>query len=590
MIWQAWFTLFVVIALIVALVREVARTDILVLGALTAVLLAGVVTPEEAFSGFSNPAVITIGALYVVAAGIQRTGVLGVIDRFVTGADVRLPGLLLRLLTPVAFLSSFLNNTPVVAMLIPRVQAIAERTQIPVSKLLMPLSFATIAGGMTTLIGTSTNLIASGLVEDAGYRSFGLFEFAWIGLPATFFALGYLAFVGHRLLPAGKPTNGRATREARRYQFELKVPAASRLVGMNIAEAELRALQDAYLIHIERDSRVIGPASPDEVLHPGDVLTFSGETAAMDRLLQRPDLQRNVNGIPHVDPADGLPLFEAVVSAHSTLVGRTLRQVGFRDRYQGVVLAIHRRNEQLRGALGNIPLKPGDLLLIEARAGFDARWNQHADFYLVAPHRHARLLAPLSQKAPIAMLLVVAMIGLNVLGVLPLATAAIGAAMGMQVLGCLRSQQVRRAIDLPVMLTIAGAFGLGQAVETSGLAAVIASGISGVALGFGPLAVVAALYVATVILTEIVTNNAAVVLMIPIALVTAAQAGMDPHAVALVVTVAASASFISPLGYQTNLMVMGAGGYRVKDYFRAGLPLAVGIMLITMLVVYLKWL
>lgn len=589
MAWQAWFTLVVILGLIVALVREVARTDLLVLGTLAILLIAGIVTPDEAFAGFSNPAIITIGALYVVAAGIQRTGVLAILDRLVVKPGIGLPALLLRLLTPVALMSSFLNNTPVVAMLIPRLQAISERLGIPVSKLLIPLSYATIVGGMTTLIGTATNLVAAGLVKAAGITEFGMFEFAWIGVPAMIFTLLYLAFFGHRLLPAGTSVNGRAKHDARHYQFELKVPLTSPLAGKSIAEAELRALQDAYLIRIERDSRIIGPTTPEEILLPGDVLTFSGQSTAMDRLLLRRDLERNVDGIPQASPEDGLPLFEAVVSSYSSLVGRTLREIGFRDRYQGVVLAIHRQDEQLHGALGNIPLKPGDLLLIEARPGFDKRWNHHTDFYLVAPHRHARPLPPLSRKAPVALLLLAAMILSNVLGLLPLATAALGAAMGMVLLGCLRSQELRRSVEVSVMLTIAAAFGIGQAVEASGLAATLAHSIATHALPFGPIAVLFALYMGTMLLTEIITNSAAVVLMIPIAIAAGVDAGINPHALALTVTVAASASFLSPLGYQTNLMVMGAGGYRIKDYFRAGFPLSLGIMVITIAVVYLKW-
>lgn len=589
MTWPAWFTLAVAVALVVGLVRDLVRADLLVLGTLGVLLLGGVVTPEAAFAGFANPSVVTIGALFVVAAGVERTGVLSGLDRLIMPRHARLPTVLLRLLAPVALLSSFLNNTPVVAMLIPRVQAVAARTGIPASKLLIPLSYAAMAGGMATLIGTSTNLVADGLLRQAGYQGFGLFEFAWVGVPAALFAVAYLAFAVHRLLPAGVPTGGQAAHAARSYQFELKVPAASVLVGQTIAEADLRALEDAYLIHIRRDHRVIGPASPAEVLQAGDVLTFSGQPAAMERLLLRPGLARKASRMPHENGREELPLFEAVVSAHSSLVGRTLREVGFRDRYQGVVLAIHRRSEQLRGALGTVPLQAGDLLLVEARPGFDARWNHHQDFYLVAPCRGERLLPPLSRKGPVALLLLAGMIGLNVTGLLPLTTAAIAAAMGMVVLGCLPGTSLRRSVDLSVLVTIAAAFGVGNAVEASGLAGALAHGLTDAAQGLGPLAVLAALYLATMLLTEIITNSAAAVLMVPIALAAAVEGGLDPRASVLTVAIAASASFLTPIGYQTNLMVMGAGGYRARDYFRAGLPLSLGIMAITLAVVYLKW-
>lgn len=586
--WEAWFTLGVIIALVYALVREVLRVDLTVLSALGLLLLAGVVTPLEAFSGFSDPAVITIAALYVLAAGIHRTGVLSSIDRFLVARKPKLTGTLVRVMLPTAFMSAFLNNTPVVAMLMPRLQSVAQRTGLSASKLLMPLSFAAITGGMITLIGTSTNLIASGLLVDAGYRGFGLFEFAWIGIPATGFVMLYMSLVGHRLIPRSEPARGEG-QGTRDYQFELRVPQNSRLVGKTVSGANLRALGDAYLVHIRRDGHMIGPVTPDEPLQSADVLTFSGRTTAMERLLEQTDLRANVDGATVHDGNSEIPLFEAVVAASSSLVGKTLKDVGFREKYQGVVLAIHRQDESLRGALGNVELKPGDLLLIEARPGFDHIWSQsQADFYLVTPK--SQILPGVSKKAPIALGLLVAMVLLNVTGVLPLATAAFAAALGTVLFGCLRGTELRKSIDATVMLTIAGAFGIGHAVQASGLANAVGHAIVAGLPGAAPILILVVLYMGTAILTEVVTNSAAIVVMLPIAIAAAVDLGVDPRAVALTVTIAASASFLSPLGYQTNLMVMGAGGYRFNDFFRVGLPISIGILGITMAVVFWRWL
>lgn len=586
--WEAWLTLATILVLIVALVREWARIDITMLCALGVLLSAGVVSPREAFSGFSDPAVITIASLYVVAAGIHRTGVLSSLDRFFVSPSGSVTVLLFRITAPVAALSALLNNTPVVAMLMPRLQAVARKTGISASKLLMPLSFAAIAGGMITLIGTSTNLIASGLMQDAGYAGFGLFEFAWVGLPAAAFTVLYVATLGHRLIPESEPDE-RGESEALDYHFELRVPNDSAFAGLTVQQAQLRALGDAFLVHIRRDGHTIGPVTPEEVIQPSDVLTFTGQTAAMERLLLRTDFHANVDGPPLHDDDSDIPLFEAVVSANSTLVGRTLKEIGFREKYQGIVLAIHRQDESIRGALGNVPLRPGDLLLIEARTGFDRSWNQsQGDFYLVTPKTQIR--QGLSRKAPIALALLAAMIILHVVGVLPLAAAAFSAALGMVLSGCLRGTELRKSIDLAVMLTIAGAFGIGHAVEASGLAAIMGHGVASALPGQGPMAVLILLYLITLLLTEIITNSAAIVIMIPIALAAGLDLGVPPHAVALTVTIAASASFLSPLGYQTNLMVMGAGGYRFKDYFRAGLPVSMGIMLITLVVVAMRFL
>lgn len=586
--WQAWFTLAAIAGLVVGLVREWARIDVIVLTVLGALLVAGVLTPSQAFSGFSDPAVITVASLYVVAAGIHRTGVLTSVDRFLAPRGASLSGLLLRSMAPTVVLSAFLNNTPVVAMLMPRLQAVAQKKGIAVSKLLMPLSYAAIAGGMITLIGTSTNLIASGLLREAGYGGFGIFEFAWIGIPVSLFVMTFVAFAGHRLLPDRQPPDQSGVGAAREYQFELRIPPASSLSGKTVAEAQLRSLGDAYLVHIQRDGHFITAAGPDEILQEQDVLTFSGKTTAMQRLMEQTDLKANVDGPPIHDSQTDIPLYEAVVSATSDLVGKTLKEISFREKYQGVVLAIHRQNELLRGALGQVSIEPGDLLVIEARDGFDQNWSQgQGDFYLVTPKTAIR--QGLSKKAPIALGLLVGMVVISVTGVLPLAAAAFAAAIGTMLLGCLRGQELRKSVDLTVMLTIAGAFGIGKAVEASGLAAVMGHGIVTALPGLGPIIVVAVLYVITVLLTEVITNNAAVVVMLPIAVVVAVDLGVDVRAVALTVTIAASAGFLSPLGYQTHLMVMGAGGYRFKDFFRAGLPVSVGVGAITLAVAYLKW-
>jgi di/tricarboxylate transporter len=309
----------------------------------------------------------------------------------------------------------------------------------------------------------------------------------------------------------------------------------------------------------------------------------------MQRLLEHTDLKPNIDGPPLNVGVAEIPLFEAVVSATSDLVGKTLKEVGFREKYQGVVLAIHRQDELLRGALGNIPIKPGDLLVVEARRGFESNWSQgQGDFYLVMPK--TEIQHGLSKKAPVALLLLFGMVALNVTGILPLAAAAFAAALGMILLGCLRGQELKKSIDTTVMLTIAGMFGFGKAVEASGLADIIGHSIAVGLQPYGPLLVVAALYLVTVLLTELITNNAAVVVMLPVAIATAVDFGVDVRAVALTVTIAASAGFLSPLGYQTHLMVMGAGGYSFKDFTRAGLPVSIAVMVITLSVVYFKWL
>ena len=584
--WQAWYTLGVVVLMVVGLVREWARPALVLLCALGAVLVAGVVPPQAGLAGFSNPAVLTVGALYVVAAGIQQSGALAFFGKLL-GEDRSLPATLARLMGPTAFFSGLLNNTPVVAMLIPRVQAWGERHGVAASKLLLPLSYASIVGGMVTLIGTSTNLVVSGLLEAEGYAPLGLFELSPVGLPVALVVLVYFVGIGHRLLPAHRREALSTDDGLEEFLFDVKVSPDAPLAGQTVEEAGLRELGDAYLVHIEREGRLV-PASPGEVLQGGDTLTFTGRLSMLDELLRRPGLERPVSALDgHAH--DTLPLYEAVVADSSNLVGKTLREADFREHYQGVVLGIQRKNERLEGPLGRTAIETGDLLLVEAQSGFDERFGPGRDeFYVAAPRREGRLRSS-SRRAPVAAALLAGMIALGVTGVVPLVVAAFLAALGMVLTGCLSAQEAGESVSLPVLVVIASALGLGQAIQATGLAAVFAHGLVGLAAGGGLLAVLAAVYVATNVLTELITNNAAAVLMLPVALATAADLGAEPRAFAVTVAIAASASFLTPLGYHTNLMVMSPGGYRVRDYARAGWPVSLLVMAVALASIWLWW-
>lgn len=585
--WQAWMTLLVIAAIAVALLRDLARPDLVFLGGLGVLLLAGVLTPNEAFAGFSNTAVLTIGALFVVAAGVQRTDALGFLDRLLFGKKAKPTTALLRLMAPTAALSSILNNTPIVAMLTPRVQQWAQQVGIPVSRLLIPLSYAAIVGGLITLIGTSTNIIVSGLLEESGYPPFGMFDLTWVGLPAALGVILFMAFIGYRLLPISGDEKPMLAEGLKNCLFELRVAQNAPFIGQSIDEANLRALGRAYLIHIRRGERLV-PATPGEVLRAGDILAFVGDSTTLELLLARPGLERTLEMIGE-QTLQTLPLYEAVVADSSNLVGKTLKSAHFRETYGGVVLAIQRRGERMHDALGRVPIKAGDLLLVEAQNGFDNRWNANRDeFYLVAG-RKTRSMRALPGKAPIALLLLTTMFLLVAFDVLSLVTAVFAAALGMLVTRCLSGSEARQAVNLQVLVVIAAALGLGQAIVKTGLAGALAGGLAHATAGVSPLIVLAILYLTTNLLTEVITHKAAAVLMLPIALATATDLGLDPKALAILITVAAAASFSTPIGYQTNLMVMSAGGYRFRDYLRAGVPVSLVVMTITVSVVYYVW-
>ena len=569
--------------MVVGLVRSWARTDLVLLGSLGLLLVAGVLSPEAAFAGFANPAVVSIGALFVVAAGIDRTGALGFVDGLLRPKSASRGAAVTRLFLPTAVLSGVLNNTPVVAMLIPRVQAWARERGIPASKLLIPLSTAAIVGGWLTLLGTSTNMVVHGLMQAEGLPGFSFFDLAWVGVPAVVAVGAWYALIGHRLLPEHVSGDDVLRQE---YRFELRVSPEAAWIGRTVEEAGLRTLGDAYLARIRRGATTFD-ALPETPLAGGDVLEFAGDVRAHDSLLARPGLERQAPQINGADRPD-LPLYEVVIGPDSALEGQTLKAVGFRERYGGVVLAIRRRDEAVEGGLGRATLRAGDLLLVEGKEGLSSRLaSRSADFALVSPVDHVR---PITSRAPLALGIGLGMIGLVAMGLMPLATAAFSAALGMVATGCLRGSSILRAMDGPVLLVIGAALGIGQAVEVTGLADVAARGVENIGAWAGPVGGLAAIYIVSNVLAELVTNKASAALMVPVALSVAADLNVDPVGLCVAVAVGSAASFLTPIGYQTNLMVMSAGGYKYTDFARAGAPVSLIVAVITIVMCSMVWL
>lgn len=586
--WDAWVTLAIILLMLCALIKNLARPEFILLAALGCLLLFGILTPEKAFAGFSNQAVLAVGALFVVAAGVQNTGALLFIDRIFFPNSPKLPLAIAQMMLVTAFISAFLNNTPTVAMLIPRVQDWCKKTGVSTSKVMIPLSYAAIVGGMTTLIGTSTNLLVAGLMQASGYESLKLFDFFWVGVPAALCTILYFALVGHHLLPNRGDTKLQTT-TSQTCVFDLRVSETASFIGKSIEAAGLRSLKEAYLVHLLRQGQSILSA-PDLLLQPGDILTFLGTPQLLEQLLEKSGLER-VHISQDTDKSSTLPLFDAVVAPGSNLIGKSLRAVGFREHYRGIVLGIHRHETDIEGPLSMVPIKAGDLLLIEAKTGFDSRWNQNKDeFYLVAPRQRSEQTRLQSDKAPLALLILTGVIFLAAIGLADIATTAFIGALAMILTGCLPEREARKAIDMSVLIIIASSLGLGQAIEGTGLAKVIAHLITEQAAVWGALAVLAAIYFATSLLTEIITNNAAAALMLGIAMLAAQELGAPPKAFALAVAIAASASFMTPIGYQTNLMVLSAGSYRFSDFIKTGIFVNLIVAVISLAMIQLIWL
>jgi di/tricarboxylate transporter len=565
--------------MVLGLVLEKLTPDVLVLGAVVVLVLAGIVTPEDALAGFANPGVITVAALFVLAGAMRQTGALELLSKQLFGGRGWVRGTLLRLMTITGFSSAFLNNTPIVAMLMPSVMGWAKRHGVSPSRLLIPLSYAAIVGGVCTLIGTSTNLVVSGLLEARGHAGLGMFELTAVGVPCALVAIGVVAVFAPRMLPERIDVLGRAEGSRREYLVEMQLRGPSPLIGQTVEQAGLRHLPGLFLVRIERESGLIAPVGPGERLREGDHLTFAG---VVETII---DLQRFRGLVPEVhdrppEADDRWILHEAVVSPASPLIGKTIRDATFRGRYNAAVVAVHRHGERVPTKIGDIVVHPGDTLLLEAAPGFARSFRDSTDFYLVseveesAPPRHHR--------ASWAVVILAGVVLLGALGWIPIVTAALGGAMGVIAVGCLSPGDARRSIDASVLIVIAGSLGIAGALEKTGAASMLGHLVVETARTMGPLAVLAGVYLLTMLLTELISNNAAAALAFPVALASAAELGVDPRPFAVAVAIAASLSLSTPLGYQTNLMIYGPGGYRFTDFMRLGVPLQLALAVVAL--------
>ncbi len=583
----ALFTLVVLVAAIAAMIRDLLPPAGAVLGALVLLLLFGVVTPAEALSGFSNPAPITVAALYVVARAVERTGALQPLVRSMLGEGPSSRTGLARLLVPTAGASAFLNNTPIVAMLTPQVSDWAYRQGHPPSWFLMPLSFAAILGGTITLVGTSTNIVVSGLMVASGMEPLGMFELSVVGLPLAVAGLVVIVVLAPLVLPDRRGVRREFEDETREFVFGMEVEVGGPLDGSTVEDGGLRHLNGVFLAEIHRDGEALAPARPDTTLRGGDRLIFVGQ---VDQVV---DLQklRGLRSTEHAHALDltrpGHTFYEVVVSDSSPLAGSTLKELGFRGRYQGAVLAIHRAGERIHAKLGGVRIRHGDTLLILTDDGFGDRWRHRSDFLLVS---HLGGSPPVGTRMAFFTAAVTAgMVGVVAVGLMPMLNASLLAAVLMTAGGALTAAEARSAVDLDVIILIAAAFGLGEALRSSGLADLLAGGIVASSQTLGPLGILLGVAVVTMILTELITNNAASVLIFPIAISTAAAAGLDPRPFAVIVAFSASAAFLSPVGYQTNTMVYGPGGYRFLDYLRLGVPLTFVLLAVLAILVPRFW-
>ncbi len=567
--------LLLTLSAIILFCTEALRVDVVAILILISLALSNLVSPEQALSGFSNPATATVAAMFILSEGLRRTGVVDGLAAALDALVGRRPSLLyLSLLLVGAALSAFINNTAAVAVFIPIVLGLCRGREHP-GRYLMPLSFAAQAGGVCTLIGTSTNILVSDIAARSNQEPFGMFEFAALGLCFVGAALLYLGVVAPFLLrQRGPAAPSRLVERYRMHDYlaELELPEDSPLVGQSLVQADLEKLLDVEVLEILRGDRPLWLPDPLETLAAGDVLLVRGPIVKLLKAREVPGLTLKRDLHAHDAQLEGgdVVLMEAVVPPGSVLEGRTLQQADFRRRHRTQALAIRHHDQLQRSKVGKARLAVGDVLLLQGRRG-DLQEMRGGPELILMEEIEPRL--PTVPKAVASLAVLAAVVGFAALGVAPILVTAM-AGCGALVIGrILTVEQAYEAIDWKVVFLLAGVIPLGIALEQTGAASLLANGLIGFLGSYGPVAVLSALYLVTVILTSFMSNNATAALLAPLAIAAAGQMAVSPRPFLVAVTFAASSCFLTPIGYQTNAMVQGPGRYRFIDFTRVGAPL-----------------
>ncbi|KAB2962961.1 MAG: TRAP transporter large permease subunit [Thermoanaerobaculia bacterium] len=585
--WDMIAVFAVLLGAVALFVSEKLPVDMVALLVLATLLLTGLVSPEEGISGFANPATVTVAAMFVLTAGLQKTGATAAVGRLLVRL-ARTPTIaLLAVMAVAALASAFVNNTAAVAVFIPLVLAVAARRKTPPSRLLIPLSYAAQFGGVCTLIGTSTNLLVSSISERAGYGAFSMFEFGRLGVVLTIAGMLYFLLFSRWLLPDRVAASLPEVYHLGEYITELRVGEGSKYVGRSIRDSKLGEEHDVTVLRLLHGERKIW-APLDQPLAAGDVLLVRGRIPELMALKGTAGLELDPEFQlgQEILESDELKLVQALVAPRSRLIGRTLKELDFRSRYHALVLAILRRGHHLDQKLNAVRLQLGDALLLQARPQELERLRADESFIVLEEVEGA---APRRHRAPLAIGILAAVVGIAAFGLLPILVTAIAGVAALVLTRCLTLDEAYAAIDWKVIFLLAGVLPLGIAMERSGAARLISDGALGWAGELGPVALVAVFYLLTAVLTELMSNNATAVLLAPIAISTAVQQGIDPRPLLMAVTFAASTSFSTPVGYQTNAMVYNPGGYRYADFLRSGVPLNVVFWILSTLLIPRIW-
>ncbi|NEP11750.1 MAG: SLC13 family permease [Symploca sp. SIO2C1] len=582
-----FLTLSIVVLTLICFVFEWFPVDITAIAVMVALMVLGLVSPEEGISGFGNSATITVMAMFILSAGIARTGALQIVNELLLKWGGKRSTQQIFTMGMIAGpITGFINNTAVVAVFLPVVEDWCSKQKISPSKLLMPLSFITILGGMITVIGTSTNVLASGLSEKLGYGAFSLFQFTKLGLITFAVGLAYLALVAPRLLPNRKGANSNAIDQdynLKDYVSEMVIKPGSTLIGQTLQESQLQRKFDVDVLELIHNGNRFPQPLGDKVLLAGDILIVRGSRECLLNIKDErgidmlADVKFGQQSIEKELSSGEERIGEVLILANSNLIGSTLKDMRFRQRYNATVLAIRRGQELVRERLGGVPLRFGDVLLIQGPNQSFVGLQTSRDLLMIGQRDLETLRR---DKAGIAIGIGLAVVLATALNLLPILVSALLGVVLMVLTGCLKPGELYEAVRWDIIFLLAGLIPLGIAMRNSGTTEWLAQGLVALGENLSGYWLLTIFYVATVLITEVLSNNASVVLLLPVAVEVATRLDFNPLAFMFVVTFAASNSFMTPIGYQTNTMVYGPGGYRFLDFARVGAPLSMLMALI----------
>ena len=577
----------VLILIIVSLYMEIIGPAFTFLIGITILGIFGILTPKEILSGLANEQIMVIILLLLLGDIIRKSDLIDHLFDTIFRSTKTYRGFMAKMIVVVAGFSAFLNNTPLVAIMMPYVHRWSKRNKIYPSKLLIPLSYAAILGGCATLIGTSTNLIVNGMVTDnkiiSGLKPLELFDFSIVGIPMIIFGSIYLILFSNKLLPERHDVIDDFSTKAREYLIEAQIRSTSKLLGKTIEQAGLRNLKGLYIVEISRAKRRLLAVSPNVLLLEGDVLVFAGDTNTIAEMINS-DMGLELTEVGMFSKKSHTEVLEIVVSHNSSLISKTVRESGFRGKYDAAILAIHRNGERISGKIGKVKLKAGDVLLLLSGDDFTKRSADTNDFYLISRVREFRKMEWYKNVALFGG--VACAIAFSSMGFISLFMALILVLILVQVLKITSPKDIPKSIDYNLALIIALSLALGTAMIKTGMAGYIADFIISVFKPFGSFGLLFGIFLITNLLASYITNKAAAAIIFPISVTAAVNMGLPPKPFILVVAFAAAANFITPIGYQTNLMVYGPGGYSFKDYLKIGLPLTLIYMITATSILY----